>query len=165
MGRPRIKPLSSRTLHCVLNPMTTMGTPCFVLFLWLTTSIRKFLCQALSLSCSCCWCQSCSNARSFNLLCIAGDWSYLRLCCTQASTLRFLTHCTRTETPWFPRNNDQSLYMKWYRRLWLSSNNATSIHEDAVFIPGLTRLHHSHSHIRSELHLRLTPQLTATLNH
>ena len=61
-------------------------------FIGCTHSIWEFPSQGLILSHSCKLQHSCSNARSFNPLCQAGD-------CTRTSVVSFLTHCATLGIP------------------------------------------------------------------
>ena len=58
----------------------------------------SFLGQGLNLSHNCDLRCSCSNSRSFNLLYWAGDQTLVSVV-TQATAVRFLTHCTTVGTP------------------------------------------------------------------
>ena len=62
------------------------------------TSMWKFLGKGLDLSCSCDLYCSCSNARSFNLLCWAGNQTHTSVA-TIATAVEFLTHCPTVGTP------------------------------------------------------------------
>ena len=79
---------------------------CFFVFLFLffffvfngsTRGICKFLGQGLNPSQSCNLRCSCSNARSFNPLCWAGDGTHASAA-TQAAAVRFLTQCATMGT-------------------------------------------------------------------
>ena len=60
--------------------------------------IWKFLGQGQNLSHSCNLCSSCGNARSFNLLSWAGDWTLTSMV-TLAAAVGFLSHCATVGTP------------------------------------------------------------------
>ena len=71
----------------------------FSLFIWPHLQhIWKFLGQGLNPSCSCHLCHSCSNTRSFNPLCQAGDQTHASAA-NQAAVVGFLAHWTTAETP------------------------------------------------------------------
>ena len=70
----------------------------FCFFNGYTCSIWKFWGQVLNLSLSCALSHNCSKPRSLNPLHWARDQTRTSTV-TQASTIRFLTHCTTAEIP------------------------------------------------------------------
>lgn len=85
---------------CSLSPLITSNFPHpeSTLFIYLATpeAYRSCLGHRSNLSCSC------SNAVSFNPLCLARDWTRASAA-THATAVRFLTHCPTVRTPkmWF----------------------------------------------------------------
>ena len=85
----------------------------FVLFLFLMATHKAYgnsRGQGLNPSLACDLHRSCSNARSFNPLYWAGDWTHTSVA-TRATAVEFLTYSTVAGTPISALNTDVYTYM------------------------------------------------------